>query len=100
MSDVQIKSGSDDVKGIEFNKQFEAPKTEIKKYDLTPGRVLLVNAGSSDAEEISRRTNIEQQYGLRLISFDEVLRNRLDTESGNSSERLSTSIEVGEGQLG
>jgi len=85
MSNVQIKSGSDDSKGIEFNKQFEAPKTETKKYDLTPGRVLLFNAGSSDVNEIGRRADVELQYGLRLVPFDEVQRNRLNAEGGESS---------------
>ena len=94
---VQSKPESIESEGFRLKDHFEASKTETKKYDLTPGRVLLFNAGSSDADEVGRRANVELQYGLRLVPFDEVQRNRLNAESGDTPERLPEPIEVGKG---
>lgn len=46
---------------------------EIKKYELTPGRVVLVPLGEKNSpdKEIAKRAEIEKQYGLSLTKLGE-----------------------------
>lgn len=46
---------------------------DIKKYDLTPGRVMLIPLGEKNTpdKEIARRAEVEKTHGLSITHLDE-----------------------------
>ena len=64
-------------------------------YELIPGRVELISAGSTPGDDAATRARIEKEFGLRLLGLDEVIANRNRTELGTDRGGLPISGSVG-----
>ena len=64
-------------------------------YEIIPGRVELISAGSSPADDAATRARIEKEFGLRLLGLDEVIANRNRTQLGPDGGGLPLSESLG-----
>ena len=64
-------------------------------YELIPGRVQLIQHGSTSGDDAATRARIESEFGLRLVPLEECIANRNRTELGKDGGGLPFSGSLG-----